>query len=162
MPRLMVCLPPGAGRVTYVSMVFPAWFLGRNPKKSIIAASHTQELAERFGRRVRNIYASPAHRNVFGVSVAADSGAAGRWETEQGGEYFATGVGGSVAGRRADLGIIDDPVRSREDADSDLRRERVWEWYINDFVPRLKPGAGQIVVSTRWHEDDLAGRLLEP
>jgi predicted phage terminase large subunit-like protein len=160
-PRLMVCLPPGAGKSHYVSMVFPAWFLGRNPKKSIIAASHTQELAERFGRRVRNIYASPAHRNVFGVGIAADSGAAGRWETEPGGEYFATGVGGSVAGRRADLGIIDDPVRSREDADSDLRRERVWEWYINDFVPRLKPGAGQIVVSTRWHEDDLAGRLLE-
>jgi predicted phage terminase large subunit-like protein len=157
----MVMMPPGSAKSTYTSAIYPAWFLGRNPDQSIIAASHTQELAERFGRRVRNLFVGPAHRNVFGVGVAADNQAAGRWETERGGEYFAAGVGGSIAGRRADLGIIDDPVKSREDADSKLSRDRVWEWYVNDFLPRLKPDAAQILVMTRWHEDDLGGRILE-
>jgi hypothetical protein len=91
--RLMICCPPGAAKSFYASMVFPSFYLGRNPTHSVMAASHTEELAERFGRRVRNLYASPEQRNVFGVSVAADSGAAGRWETSQNGEYFATGVG---------------------------------------------------------------------
>jgi predicted phage terminase large subunit-like protein len=159
--KLMVCLPPGSAKSTYASMIFPAWYLGRNPTNPIIAASHTLELAETFGRRVRNIYASPAHRNVFGVTVAQDSGAAGRWETERGGEYFASGVGGSIAGRRASLALIDDPVKSREDADSDIRRARVWSWYTSDFLPRLKPNASQIVIMTRWHEDDLGGRILD-
>jgi len=159
--RLMVCMPPGSAKSTYTSIDFAAWYLGRNPERSIIAASHTQELAERFGRRVRNIFASPAHFNVFKATVADDSGAAGRWETDKGGEYFAAGVGGSIAGRRADLGIIDDPVKSREDADSERSRERVWDWYVNDFLPRLKPNASQILVMTRWHEDDLGGRILE-
>ncbi len=159
--RLMVCMPPGSAKSTYTSATFPAWYLGRNPESFVIATSHTQELAETFGRRVRNLFASQAHRNVFGVGVSADSQAAGRWETERGGEYYAAGVGGSITGRRADLGIIDDPVKSREDADSELSRNRKWEWYVNDFLPRLKPGAPQILVMTRWHEDDLGGRLLE-
>jgi predicted phage terminase large subunit-like protein len=160
-PKLMVCMPPGSGKSYYSSAVFPSWFLGRNPEKSVIAGSHTYDLAERFGRRVRNLYASPAHRGVFKVGVAEDNKAAGSWSTEKGGEYFAIGVGGAVAGRRADLGLIDDPVKNREDADSERSRDRVWDWYVNDFVPRLKPGAAQIVVMTRWHEDDLGGRILE-
>lgn len=159
--RLMVCMPPGSAKSTYASVEFPAWFLGRNPKKSVIAASHTQELAERFGRRVRNIVASEEFSRVFGVGVADDSSSAGRWDTTKGGEYFAAGVGGSITGRRADLGLIDDPVKSREDADSDRSREKAWDWYVNDFLTRLKPGAKQVVVMTRWHEDDLGGRILE-
>jgi predicted phage terminase large subunit-like protein len=159
--RLMLCLPPGSGKSSYTSCVFPAWYLGRHPESSVIAASHTQELADRFGRRVRNFYSSAAHRNVFAVGIAADSMAAARWETGRGGEYFAAGVGGSITGRRADLGIIDDPVRGREDADSERSRETTWQWYVNDFLPRLKPGASQVVVGTRWHEDDFLGRLLE-
>lgn len=159
--RLMVCMPPGSAKSTYTSIVLPAWYLGRSPQKSIIAASHTQELIERFGRRVRNIFASELHHNVFGVGVAPDSSAAARWDTNRGGEYYATGIGGAVTGRRGDLGLIDDPVKSREDADSDRSRERAWEWYVNDFLTRLKPGAAQIVVMTRWHEDDLGGRILE-
>ena len=159
--RLMVCMPPGSGKSFYTSVIFPSWYLGRNPARSIIAASHTQELAESFGRRVRNIYATPEHRNVFGVGIAADSGAAGRWETERSGQYFAVGIGGSVTGRRADLGLIDDPTRGREDADSDRVRARIWAWYTDDFKPRLKPGAAQVLITTRWSEDDLAGRLLE-
>lgn len=160
-PRLMVCMPPGSAKSTYTSVEFPPWFLGRNPKHSIIAASHTQELAERFGRRVRNIVGSVEFASVFGFGVANDSASAGRWDTSQGGEYFAAGVGGSITGRRADLGIIDDPVKSREDADSERSREKAWDWYVNDFLTRLKPGARQIVVMTRWHEDDLGGRILE-
>jgi predicted phage terminase large subunit-like protein len=98
---------------------------------------------------------------VFGTTVAKDSGSAARWDTDKGGEYFAVGIGGAVAGRRADLGLIDDRVRSREDADRDRGRERVWEWYVNDFETRLKPGSAQIIVMTRWHEDDLGGRVLQ-
>ena len=159
--RLMVCMPPGSAKSTYTSVVFPSWFLGRNPKLSVIAASHTQELAERFGRRVRNLVAAKEFGNVFGLGVADDSASAGRWDTTAGGEYFAAGVGGSITGRRADLAIIDDPVKSREDADSERSREKAWDWYTNDLLTRLKPGARQIVVMTRWHEDDLGGRILE-
>ena len=159
--RLMVCMPPGSAKSTYTSVEFPAWFMGRNPSMSVIAASHTQELAERFGRRVRNIVASEEFDRVFGLGVADDSSSAGRWDTSRGGEYFAAGVGGSITGRRADLGIIDDPVKSREDADSDRNRQKAWDWYVNDFLTRLKPGARQIVVMTRWHEDDLGGRILD-
>jgi predicted phage terminase large subunit-like protein len=158
--NLMVCMPPGSAKSTYTSVEFPAWFMGRNPKLSVIAASHTQELAERFGRRVRNIVASAEFGRVYGFGVADDSSSAGRWDTSQGGEYFAAGVGGSITGRRADLAVIDDPVKSREDADSDRSRQKAWDWYTNDLLTRLKPGARQIVVMTRWHEDDLGGRIL--
>jgi predicted phage terminase large subunit-like protein len=159
--RLMVCMPPGSAKSTYTSVEFPAWFMGRNPTLSVIAASHTQELAERFGRRVRNIVASGEFRQVFDFGIAEDSSSAGRWDTEKGGEYFAAGVGGSITGRRADLAVIDDPVKSREDADSERSRAKAWEWYTNDLLTRLKPGARQILVMTRWHEDDLGGRILE-
>lgn len=159
--RLMVCMPPGSAKSTYTSVEFPAWFIGRNPDLSVIAASHTQELAERFGRRVRNIVGSAEFGAVFGFGVADDSASAGRWDTSRGGEYFAAGVGGAITGRRADLAVIDDPVKSREDADSERSRAKAWDWYTNDFLTRLKPGAKQIVVMTRWHEDDLGGRILE-
>lgn len=159
--RLMVFMPPGSAKSTYGSVEFPPWYLGRNKKKSVIAASHTSELAERFGRRVRNIVGGTEYQAIFGFGLSDDSQAAGRWETSEGGEYFAVGVGGSVTGRRADLGIIDDPVKSREEADSEIVRERVWEWYKADFYTRLKPGASIVLIQTRWHEEDLAGKLLK-
>jgi predicted phage terminase large subunit-like protein len=158
--RLMVCMPPGSAKSTYASVVFPAWYLGKSPLRSIIGASNTQDLAETFGRRVRNLFASPEHQNVFPIPISTDTQAAGHWGTSQGGEYYAAGVGSSIVGRRGDLGIIDDPVKSREDADSDRSRQRAWEWYVHDFLPRLKPNAAQILVMTRWHEDDLGGRIL--
>lgn len=151
-------MPPGAAKSTYASILFPPWYLAQYPAHTIIAASHTAELAEKWGRRVRNLLAE--HATTLGVSLAADSQAAGRWETSGGGEYFAAGVGGSITGRRADLVIIDDPVRSREDADSELIREKTWDWYKADLYTRLKPNARIILIQTRWHEDDLAGRLL--
>jgi predicted phage terminase large subunit-like protein len=159
--RLMLFLPPGSAKSTYASVLFPPWYLGRNPGNSIIGASHTSELADRFGRRVRNIVGTAEYNNVFDAQLSADSAAAGRWEMTSGSEYYAVGVGGSVTGRRADLGIIDDPVKSREDADSEISRNKVWEWYKADFYTRLKPNASIILIMTRWHEDDLAGRLLE-
>lgn len=146
---------------TYGSVAFASWYLGRHPNRCVIAASHTQELAERFGRRVRNIVGGDVHKAVFPKSqLSVDSTAAGRWETSLGGEYFAAGVGGSVTGRRADLAIIDDPVKSREDADSQTIREKQWAWWRDDMSTRLKPGAAVVLIMTRWHEDDLAGRML--
>jgi predicted phage terminase large subunit-like protein len=159
--RLMVLMPPGSAKSTYASVLFPPWFMGRNPQASLIGASHTTDFAEKLSRRARNLVDLKRYRNVFGFGVSGDSQAAGNWETEAGGEFYAAGVGSTIAGRRADLGLIDDPVRSREDADSDHVRQKHWDWYVNDFIPRLKPGARQILIQTRWHEDDLGGRILE-
>ena len=158
--KLALMLPPGSAKSTYASVLFPEYFLGRNPQLSVIAASHTAELAERFGRRVRNIFADETHQLVFNNSVSADSAAAGRWDTTEGGEYFSVGVGGSVTGRRGDLVIVDDPVRSREDADSERVRAKTWEWYINDLTTRMKPDARIVIACTRWHEADLLGEIL--
>ena len=157
--RLAVFMPPGAAKSTYASILFPAWYFGHHPDHAIIAASHTAELAEKWGRRVRNLVAP--NEKVLGVNLAGDSQAAGRWETSVGGEYYAAGVGGSITGRRADLVIIDDPVRSREDAASESVRDKTWDWYKADLYTRLKPGGRIALIQTRWHEDDLAGRLLE-
>jgi predicted phage terminase large subunit-like protein len=156
--RLAVFMPPGAAKSTYASILFSPWYLGNHPDHCVIAASHTSELAEKWGRRVRNLLSE--HSLVLGTALAADSQAAGRWETDSGGEYFAAGVGGAIAGRRADLVVIDDPVRSREDADSELIRDKTWDWYKSDLYTRLKPGGRIVLIQTRWHEDDLAGRLL--
>lgn len=156
--RVAVFMPPGAAKSTYASVLFPPWYLHHHPNHSIIAASHTAELAERWGRRVRNTI--QGNGNILGYDLSADSQAAGRWETTGGGEYGAFGVGGSVTGRRADLIVIDDPVRSREDAESELIRDKTWDWYRSDLTTRLKPGGRIVLIQTRWHEDDLAGRIL--
>ena len=156
--RLMIFAPPGSAKSTYASILHPPWHFAAHPSHCVIAASHTAELAEKWGRRVRNIIAE--HSAVLGVSLAPDSQAAGRWETDHGGEYFAAGVGGAIAGRRADLVVIDDPIRSREDADSETVRDKIWDWYKSDLYTRLKPGGRIVLIQTRWHEDDLAGRLL--
>lgn len=160
--RLAVFMPPGSAKSTYASVLFPAWYMGRNPAKSVLGVSNTTELAERFSRRVRNIVGAREFGNVFnGNGIRADSASAGNWETVRGGEFFAAGVGAAIAGRRADLGLIDDPVKTREEADSERVRQKHWDWYVNDFLTRLKPGGAQILIQTRWHEDDLGGRILE-
>src|SRR6185369_3044755 len=159
--RLMVLMPPGSAKSTYTSILFPPWFMGRNKQHSVLGVSNTTELAERFSRRVRNIVAGDEFNRVFNFTLSNDSAAAGNWETTEGGEFFAAGMGAAIAGRRADLGLIDDPIKTREEADSDRVRQKHWEWYLNDFLTRLKPGARQIVIQTRWHEDDLGGRILE-
>lgn len=297
--NLLVITPPGAAKSTYSSILFPAWYLGRNPKHMVLATSNTMELAERFGRKVRGLVAAADFGEIFGnVGLSEESAAAARWETTQGGEMFAVGVGGSIVGRRGDCllgwtrvmmdygpeaidmvrvgervasvqtdgsvsfrkvlatrkssarefivittrsgviveataghrvfangefkavsslmlgdtlrrsvggqGIVDDTVvqlelmdmgedgvdvfdiqvegsenffangilvhncllmddvvRSKEDVESEQLRKKVWDWYVSDVLTRLKPNAVKLLVNTRWHEDDLAGRILE-
>jgi predicted phage terminase large subunit-like protein len=156
--RLMVFMPPGSAKSTYCSVLFPAWFIGQEWGGNVLAASHSTELAERFGRKVRNLIGE--HGGALGTGISGDSGAAGRWETTAGREYYAAGAGVGIAGFRAKLGIIDDPFRGRADAESKTIRDRIWEWYNDDFDTRCIPGAHQILIMTRYHEDDLAGRLL--
>lgn len=157
--RLLICMPPGAAKSTYTSFLFPAWFLANHPEAPIIAASHTAELSERWGRRVRNLIAEQAE--TLNLRLRADSQAAGRWQLETGGEYLAAGVGQAILGFRADLIVIDDPTRSREDAMSETIRKATWEWYRSDLRTRLRPGGRVVLITTRWHEADLAGMLLD-
>lgn len=160
--RLMIFMPPRHGKSELASKRFPAWCLGRNPKRQIIAASYNSDLANDFGRNVRNIVAEPEFRQVFPtVSLATDSAAANRMNTNHGGAYVAAGVGTAVTGRGADIALIDDPFKDREEADSERRRELVWDWYRSTLYTRLMPGGAIVLIQTRWHEDDLAGRLLE-
>lgn len=158
----MVFMPPRHGKSEKASKRFPSWYLGRNPKRQIIAASYNSDLATDFGREVRNIVASPEFGEVFkDVRLRQDSRAADRMNTAHGGAYFAVGVGTATTGRGAHLGLIDDPFKDREEADSETQREKVWNWYRSTFFTRLMPGGAIVLIQTRWHEDDLSGRLLE-
>ncbi len=156
--RLMILMPPGSAKSTYASVLFPAWWFSRHPSSSVIAASHTADLASYFGRQVRNLIAE--YSTDLGYGLANDNRSAARWQTTKRGTYFAAGVRGPITGRRADLVIIDDPVKSHAEADSAVYRENVWNWYRADLVTRLRPGARVVLIMTRWHEDDLGGRLL--
>ena len=159
--RLIVNMPPRHTKSEFASYLFPAWMMGHNPKLKIIQTTHTAELAYRFGRKVRNLMNEQEYRNIFPDSeLRADSQAAGRWETNHGGEYFAAGVGGSITGRGADLLIIDDP-HSEQDAMSKTSMENAWDWYTSGPRQRLQPGGSIVVVMTRWSEDDLTERLME-
>lgn len=160
--RLMIFMPPRHGKSELASKRFPAWCLGRNPMRQIIAASYNSDLANDFGRNVRNIVDEPEFREVFpDVSLATDSHAANRMNTNKGGAYVAAGVGTAVTGRGAHIALIDDPFKDRAEADSETRRELVWDWYRSTLFTRLMPGGAIVLIQTRWHEDDLAGRLLE-
>jgi predicted phage terminase large subunit-like protein len=159
--RLMIFMPPRHGKSELASRRFPAWYMGRNPDKQIIAASYNSDLASDFGREVRNIIRTNEFSRLFNVKLAEDSRAAGRWNTDAGGAYVAAGVGTAVTGRGAHILLIDDPVKDREEAESELRRETIWNWYTSTAYTRLMPGGAVILIQTRWHEDDLGGRLLE-
>lgn len=159
--RLMVAMPPRHGKSELVSRRFPAYCIGHRPKLEIISASYNSDMANDFGRDVRSIVADTAYAELFPeVRLLADSRAADRWHTSTGAAYRAAGVGTAMTGRGADLLLIDDPFKDREEADSELRRNRVWDWYRSTAYTRLSPGGAIIVVNTRWHEDDLSGRLL--
>jgi predicted phage terminase large subunit-like protein len=156
--RLLVMMPPGSAKSTYASVLFPAWWMLRRPRARIIAACHTEGLAAFFGRQVRALVAT--HGRDAGVALARDDRAAARFATEVGGGYFGVGVRGPLAGRRAELVVIDDPVKSWAEADSAAARDALWNWFRADLATRLTPGGAIALVMTRWHEDDLAGRLL--
>lgn len=155
--RLLVLLPPGAGKSTYTTKLLPPWWMARFPGAAIIGASHGFQLAEDFSREIHRIVRDNAETLGYGLTTERTD----RWRTTNGGEYLAAGVGVGIAGFRSDLAIIDDPFRSRADADSETTRDKVWGWYNGDLVPRLKPAGRVVLIHTRWHTDDLAGRLLE-
>jgi predicted phage terminase large subunit-like protein len=158
--RLIVTMPPRHSKSLHVSENLPAWYLGRFPDKRVIAASHTAELAHTFSRRVRNKIASERYP-FAGVTIAGDKANVRAWDISgRLGGYYAVGVGGSPVGAGADLIVIDDPIRSAADADSETVREALWEWYQGTIRTRLEPGGSIVVTATRWHDDDLTGRLI--
>lgn len=159
--RLMLFLPPRHGKSQLASQLFPAWYLGRDPRRQVICASYAQGLADDFGRKVRNAMSSPEHLSVFpGSGLSRDSTAAERFSTAVGGAYVAVGRGGPTTGRGANLALVDDPLKDREEADSETIREKLKSWYAEVLYTRLAPGGSVVVIETRWHQDDLAGWLL--
>lgn len=159
--RLLILMPPRHGKSELASVSFPAHAIGQNPKLQIIACSYGSELSKMFGRRVRDRVRHPRFQSLYpGVELSQDSQAADMWRTTEGGVYNATGVGGAITGFGADILLIDDPVKNREEADSETYRQKVWDWYTSTAYTRLMPGGRVAVILTHWHEDDLAGRLL--
>jgi predicted phage terminase large subunit-like protein len=161
-PRLMLFMPPRHGKSTLASVAFPAWHLGRHPHHEFISCSYSGSLAMSFSRKVRQLLREPVYKNVFEKSrLDKDSQSIESWQTTQGGGYVAAGVGGGITGKGANVLVIDDPVKNREDAESDNNRAATWDWYTSTAYTRLSPGGGILVILTRWHDDDLAGRLLK-
>ena len=158
--RLIINMPPRHTKSEFASYLLPAWMVGRDPKLKIIQATHTAELAIRFGRKAKNLIDREDYSKIFQTRLQEDSKAAGRWETEQGGEYFAAGVGGAITGRGADLLIIDDP-HSEQDALSPTALESAYEWYTSGPRQRLQPGGKIVLVMTRWSTKDLTGMLVK-
>ena len=158
--RLMIFLPPGSAKSTYASVKFPAYFLGRFPEKSIICGSYGEGLSTSFGRKVRNMVDSGEYGTLFKTRLAEDSKSKGEWATSEGGSYYSCGVGSGVTGRRAQLLVCDDLVKGRKEADSEGIRNDTWDWYRADALTRLKPDSSQIHIMTRWHENDICGRIL--
>ena len=161
--RVIVNIAPRHGKSEMISYLAPAWFLGKFPHKKVIMASHTADLAVNFGRRVRNLVGSDLYHDIFPtVELQADSKSASRWGTNFNGEYFAIGVGGALAGRGADLFIIDDPHSEQEakQGRADVF-EPAWEWFQSGPVQRLMPGGAIIVVMTRWSKQDLTGKIID-
>lgn len=175
--RLMITMPPRHGKSMLASEFFPAWYLGRNPDHSVVMSTYAQDLADDFGRKVKNQIEDFSFPHIFnGVGLADDSKSVKRFHIveneveleggfehtlKQRGAFYAVGVGGPLTGRGAHLLVIDDPVKNREDADSEVIRKKTKDWYTSTAYTRLMPGGRVIVIQTRWHEDDLSGWLLE-
>jgi len=157
--RLIVNMPPRHTKSEFASFLLPSWMVGRNPKLKIIQTTHNAELAVRFGRKSKNLIDSDRYQKIFQTKLQEDSKAAGRWETSDGGEYFAAGVGGAITGRGADLLIIDDP-HSEQDSLSKTAMESAYDWYTSGPRQRLQPGGKIVLVMTRWSTKDLTGKLI--
>jgi predicted phage terminase large subunit-like protein len=159
--RVCVNIPPRHGKSQLVSIYFPAWFIGKYPNKKVMMVSHTTDLAVDFGRKVRNLIDTDAYKEIFPtVSLAADSKSAGRWNTNVGGEYYACGIGSSIAGRGADLLLVDDPHSEQDVINGNFEVfEKAYEWFTYGARTRLMPGGRVAIVQTRWHLDDLTGRV---
>lgn len=161
--RLIISMPPRHGKSELASRRFPAWFLGKDPYRQVMFATYNADLAMDFGRSVREVMRSPAYQQVFpGCKLRSGEQSADRIKTEEGGVANFVGVGGGLTGKGADLLIIDDPIKDREEADSKRERDKLWEWFTQVAMTRLMSGARVVIIMTRWHEDDLVGRLTDP
>ena len=161
--RLIISMPPRHGKSELASRRFPAWFLGKDPYRQVIFATYNADVAQDFGRSVREIMRGPAYKQVFpGCKLRTGSQSSDKLQTEEGGLANFVGVGGGLTGRGADLLVIDDPIKDREEADSKRERDKLWEWFTQVAMTRLMAGARVVIIMTRWHEDDLVGRLTDP
>lgn len=158
--RMMIFMPPGSAKSTYASVVFPSAFLGEVGNRKLILASYGDELARKMGRRTRSIIKQQRYRGIFGCGLSTESSAADEFSLTNGSEYIACGILGGVTGNRANGIIIDDPIKGREQANSELIRKKTWDAYEDDLKTRLIPGGWICIIQTRWHEDDLSGRIL--
>ena len=163
--RLIINMPPRHTKSEFASYLLPAWFLGKFPHKKVIQCSHTAELAVGFGRKVRNLVDTEAYKSIFpDLALASDSKAAGRWNTNKQGDYFAIGIGGAVTGKGADVLIIDDPHSEQEAALAEVNPDiydKTYEWYTSGPRQRLQPGGSIVIVMTRWSKRDLTGQILK-
>lgn len=159
-PNLMLLFPPGSAKSTYADVVAVPWYMGKYPRKHVILASYASEIAKKQGRRARQLIRSKSYQNLIGATLRKDQNAADEWALDNGSEFMAGGLLSGLTGNRAWLGILDDPIRGREAAESQTIRDKTWDAYTDDFCSRLVPGAPQIMILTRWHEDDPAGRIL--
>lgn len=159
--RLMIFMPPRHGKSDTATQKFPSWVLGKHPEWPFIVSSYSSELATDFGQGTRDLMDSVNYRHIFDTRLREDTTAKAKWMTEQGGGYTSVGVGGAITGRGFKIGIIDDPFKNREEADSTVTRESVHKWYRSTFYTRQEGNTAIILILTRWHDDDLAGRLLK-
>lgn len=165
--NLLITMPPRHAKSTFGTVLFPSYFMARNPTRYIMSCSYNAQLATDFGRQVRAVVENKQINQAFpDFTLSTESRAADVWRTEVGGAYFAVGVGGTTSGRPANLLLVDDPIKSREDAESMTQRNKTWNYYTSALATRLQPESRgnppkQIVILTRWHPDDLAGRLQQ-
>ena len=159
--RLIIQMPPRHGKSQLASINFPAWYLGRNPDKEIITASYSADLAIDFGSKTRDVVSDELYKEIFETRLKQDDQNKAKWKTNKKGSYTSVGVGGPLTGRGANVLIIDDPIKNREEAESETIRKKVWDWYTSTAYTRLEKNGAIIVIMTRWHLDDLAGRLLD-
>ena len=163
-PRLFISMPPRHSKSETMTKKFPAWIIGNNPDYEIIIASYSMDLARDFGKIARDTYREHSKNGtgIFNNIIDRDKSAVDNWGiSEHRGAVVSTGVGGSATGKGAHIAIIDDPFKNREDANSRLQRDKVWAWYQSTIRTRLAPGGGIIIIQTRWHEDDLVGRIIK-
>lgn len=158
--RLMVFMPPGSAKSTYCSVVFPAWLMGVKERQQVILGCYGSDLARKQGRRARQLVRSRGYQALFDTEITKESSAADEWSLTNGSEYMAGGILAGMTGNRANGIIVDDPVKGREDAESETIRKKTADAYQDDLLTRLKPGGWTIIVQTRWHQDDLAGGIL--
>lgn len=158
--RLIIEMPPRHGKTQLATINFPAWYLGRNPTKQVITASYSGDLAMEFGGKTRDLVNSEEYHEIFNLKLKEDEKSRAKWLTDKKGSYTSVGVGGSLTGRGANILIIDDPIKNREEADSEVYRNKTWNWYTSTAYTRLEKDAAVIIILTRWNLDDIVGRIL--